>query len=462
MKPPQTLQNMVRSKKTKIISLTLAFLFCAAVQSASALQMYSFSQDGYSGGGNVAGTFSATDLNGDGQISSFNGEVSAYSMTFSGNNTVSGFSHSSSNLYGLVYDIGSGFIGDGWRGAVEGVASNWFGSTGYSYASGYGPTGQVGGRVINLTTGATSSTLNMVAVSENTRDLIRTLLRGSITPYVGSQWPVFRDQYQLTTFYPQIIVDRVGPNILSTGIGAKFSPNLGFSINEAAAALGYDHFNWMQWYGPTDPLTGRIADWRQAQQDPPLSCYQAFADLTGNPCPNVDSLSWYNDEHFSVDGTRIYDDNGNRVNNGLTRLEQWTVRPDTLLFSDAPTVNASFRTCLAGVRANGTGDIFFDSGEIQNDLCFDWQSSYDGTDIGLTQDVGGFAGANISFLGFSPEPGADELQAYARIGVGAVNLSSVPEPASLLLIIIGFGALGLFRVRATPTPGSGQRRQVLR
>lgn len=123
----------------------LILLGIGVTPSANALQMFSFSQDGFSGGGTVIGTFSATDINGDGQISSFNGEVSAYSMTFLGDSIVPSFSHSLANLYGLVYDTGSGFIGDGWTGDVEGVASNWFGSTGSDYASGLGPTIQTGG-----------------------------------------------------------------------------------------------------------------------------------------------------------------------------------------------------------------------------------------------------------------------------------------------------------------------------
>ena len=285
----------------------------------------------------------------------------------------------------------------------------------------------------------------------SSQSLIKTLLGGSVMPYVDSQWPVFRDQYQLTNasagFYSQSMMDYVGANFLSTGIGAKFTPNLGLTVDAAAAALGYDHFNWIQLYGPTDTNTGRIADWTQAQLDPSLGCYQAFADLTGNPCPNRDLLPWYNDEQFANDGTRIYDDNGNRVNSGKTRLEQWTVAPDTLLFSDSPTVNESFQTCLAGVRADGSGDIFFSSGVSQNDLCFDWKSSYDGKDIGLTQDIGGFGGANITFLGFSPEPSADELQALAQVDVGAMNLSSVPEPATYTMLLAGLGLMGFARRR---------------
>jgi len=142
----------------------VAMIF-ASVGTAHA-STYSFYQDGFDGGGIVTGTFSGIDLDNDGQLVSFFGEVTLYSMTFSGNATVSSFSHTFSDLYGLVYDIGSGFIGDGMTGAIEGIASNWpSATTGFVYATGPGPTSQAGGWTADLSVSSISSTSNMVVVS---------------------------------------------------------------------------------------------------------------------------------------------------------------------------------------------------------------------------------------------------------------------------------------------------------
>jgi hypothetical protein len=125
---------------------------------------YTFSQGGYSGGGTLTGSFTGADLDFDGQIVSFAGEVTAFSLSFSGDAVVPAFSHGIALLNGLVYDVGSGFIGDGPTGSIEGVASNWFGASGIDFASGLGPLGVFGGRVIDVATGATSRTEQLIAV----------------------------------------------------------------------------------------------------------------------------------------------------------------------------------------------------------------------------------------------------------------------------------------------------------
>ncbi len=145
-------------------ALTIAASLAAALPYANA-DTYTFTQSGYDGGGMVTGSFEAVDLDGDGQISSFAGEVSNYSLSFSGDAMVGNFTHGYADLSGLVYDVGSGFIGDGSGGAVEGMASNWGGVSGVDYASGLGPTGLVGGRVIDVASGATSSTDQLIVVT---------------------------------------------------------------------------------------------------------------------------------------------------------------------------------------------------------------------------------------------------------------------------------------------------------
>jgi hypothetical protein len=127
---------------------------------------YSFSQGGYDGGATISGTFTGDDLNNDGQLSSFGGEINAFVLFFSGNAIAPAFSHVLADLSGLVYDIGSGFIGDGLTLDVEGMASNWFGTVGFDFASGPGPTGGPGGRIINIATGGVTSTLEMILVAQ--------------------------------------------------------------------------------------------------------------------------------------------------------------------------------------------------------------------------------------------------------------------------------------------------------
>lgn len=154
----------MKSKIRNLICAT-AVGFMALTSSSAIATPFVFSQGGYSGGGIIAGNFDATDLDSNGQISSFDGEVTGFSLSFSGDSIVGDFTHSLSDLSGLVYDLGGGFIGDGTGGAVEGMASNWGGAFGFDFASGLGPTGGFGGRVIDIATGATSSTIDLISVS---------------------------------------------------------------------------------------------------------------------------------------------------------------------------------------------------------------------------------------------------------------------------------------------------------
>ena len=157
---------MKNTPKNLTSVIVAAFALCTPLMSANAVTIdYYYSQGGYSNGGTVSGTFSANDSNNDGQISSFSSEVTAFTLTFSGNITIPSFSHNFGNLSGLVYDIGSGILGDGSTGSIEGMASNWSGTSGFDFASGLGPTGGIGGRIVNIATGATISTASPIIVT---------------------------------------------------------------------------------------------------------------------------------------------------------------------------------------------------------------------------------------------------------------------------------------------------------
>lgn len=110
--------------------------------------LYDFSQTGFDGGGIIRGNFEATDSNSDGFITK--PEVTAFSLSFSGDSIVADFSQGLNELYVLDYHIGTRFLGDETLGSFqEQIGTNWFGSTGFSYASGRG-TSFDGGSVTDL------------------------------------------------------------------------------------------------------------------------------------------------------------------------------------------------------------------------------------------------------------------------------------------------------------------------
>jgi hypothetical protein len=84
---------------------------------------WSYSVGGWGGGGLVSGTFTGTDLDLDGQLSSFSGEVTGFTMSYSGGSIVAPFSLSFADLYGLVYDLNGGPLGDGTTLAIEGIGA---------------------------------------------------------------------------------------------------------------------------------------------------------------------------------------------------------------------------------------------------------------------------------------------------------------------------------------------------
>ena len=99
---------------------------------------FSFVQDGFSQGAVVTGTFSGTDANADTFLSSFDGEVTAFSMAFSGNGIVPAFTLGMDGVlfFGLLYELDGGPLGDGLGGGLEGVASV---DVVFSYQAGPGP-----------------------------------------------------------------------------------------------------------------------------------------------------------------------------------------------------------------------------------------------------------------------------------------------------------------------------------
>ena len=129
-------------------------------QSASAIP-YTFTQSGYAEGATVTGSFDGNDLNLDGQLFSGTGELTSFSMSFSGNSIVSAFTLTFADLWGFVYDIGTTFLGDGLTGYIEGIGAS---NAQFDYQTGQGPLNRDGGHVIGPT-GAIDITNSLVVVN---------------------------------------------------------------------------------------------------------------------------------------------------------------------------------------------------------------------------------------------------------------------------------------------------------
>lgn len=160
----------MRSRSSRVHSICWALAALVAGASPAAATDYVFTQTGYSGGGVVSGHFQGVDLDNNGQIVSWQGEVLEFSLTFSGDAVVPDFTHDLSNLFGLVYVVGSAFIGDtsfenviGWF--PEGIGSQNHNAAAAYFATGLGPAGMFGGKAEVMGAGAFSTTDSLVAVS---------------------------------------------------------------------------------------------------------------------------------------------------------------------------------------------------------------------------------------------------------------------------------------------------------
>ena len=145
------------------VRLAVSMLWVASLCSApAAAKVYTFSQSGFDGGGSVAGTFTGTDVDGNGQLSSFAGEITDFSVTFSGDGFVSGFTHTLADLFALVFDLGvDPLLGNGAGIDPEGILSV---DAQFVYSTGLGPNGFNGGFVENIATGVNSVTANDLVV----------------------------------------------------------------------------------------------------------------------------------------------------------------------------------------------------------------------------------------------------------------------------------------------------------
>jgi hypothetical protein len=84
---------------------------------------FDFSVGGWDGGGLVTGSFSGSDVDLNGQLSAFVGEITAFSASYSGGAVIGPLSWVFADLFGLVYDLNGGPLGDGLTLAIEGIGA---------------------------------------------------------------------------------------------------------------------------------------------------------------------------------------------------------------------------------------------------------------------------------------------------------------------------------------------------
>ncbi len=137
-------------------ALTLALAGMAA-HAAS----YTFVQTGFEGGGTVSGSFSGNDLDGDGWL--FGYELTAFTLSFSGNAQVAAFTHTKANLGGIGWFIGDTFIGGRDNNYLQTSRTSQGRSVQYD-AWGW-PEFNIPGRITDSASGGVITTSEMVRVS---------------------------------------------------------------------------------------------------------------------------------------------------------------------------------------------------------------------------------------------------------------------------------------------------------
>lgn len=157
----------------KILRLTSLALAVAATPAMAG--SWSFQQGGYSGGGSFSGQFAGADGNGDGWLSSFDGEVSAFQGVFTGDALVATAHFGLGDLFGLTYRLDGGPLGDDIDAPGEGLLI----SVGdVALLSGVGSSGLPGAYMVDLT--GQSSTLLPITVTAVPEPTSALLLAGGV------------------------------------------------------------------------------------------------------------------------------------------------------------------------------------------------------------------------------------------------------------------------------------------
>lgn len=94
-------------KRVLARATVVGLLFGALIPVSAEPMNYQLTQGSWSGGGEVTGSFTGEDVNGDGFIDLSFGEVFDYQITFSGNSVIPAFTHTLSELLFFRYTVGS-------------------------------------------------------------------------------------------------------------------------------------------------------------------------------------------------------------------------------------------------------------------------------------------------------------------------------------------------------------------
>ena len=151
--------------RTLFFTIVLTAFLTFSAQAASVPVSFNFTQGGFEEGAMVTGMFSGEDLNMDGQLSSFDGEVTSFMLNFSGNNLVPAFSDFPPFPFipNLAYDLDDGpVLGDGMLGGGDNEGIGVRVPSILSYEAGAGPLGTcpvgICGQLEILGSGVTTTT----------------------------------------------------------------------------------------------------------------------------------------------------------------------------------------------------------------------------------------------------------------------------------------------------------------
>lgn len=256
---------------------------------------------------------------------------------------------------------------------------------------------------------------------------------------------------------PTVVLNSEG----HVGIKTNFIPNDGYTLLEAASLGGYDHFNWEQIVVKDDVLSSPFAQLignplrdqygnlpTVPYIDGPAGGYAYQADACGTPFPVRDDLRWYWDERYSF--LNCAEEDPPVIKSEIDGL--LSSSPTSLLFEDWPDTpfgyDLSFCTYLAGVRADGTGDVL-DNG---TGFCWDYIGhEFAAGEILVRENSDSSLGGpgSVIFKGFV-DPGSipeDQLALLASEGVGIRTIMSVPEPSSGSVLLVSLFSLPFLRRR---------------
>jgi len=126
--------------KSKYLAVVAIFSLTTGSAMAAPIS-YNISQTGFAAGGSITGMFTGDDLNIDGIVGNYPGEVTAFMASWGGNATIGATSWTIGDLLGLVYELGTGDIGDDGSLllGIEGLVTT--NAEGFTWDSGNGPGG---------------------------------------------------------------------------------------------------------------------------------------------------------------------------------------------------------------------------------------------------------------------------------------------------------------------------------